>query len=170
MQRADQQLGGRVVTGNETRKGAVALRGVTEDDLEVFFEQQSDPDATAMAAFPARDRKAHWAHWHKILGDNSATTRAVIVDGQVAGNVGSWEQQGERHVGYWIGKSFWGMGVATSALSQFLEIETVRPLYAHVVQHNQGSIRVLQKCGFTLDRESEEADDGILELIMVLEE
>jgi RimJ/RimL family protein N-acetyltransferase len=155
------------VAGNETRKSNVALREVTEDDLEVFFEQQNDPEATAMAAFPARDRKDHFAHWHKVLGDNTLISRTVTVEGRVAGNVGSWEQEGERNVGYWIGKSFWGRGVATSALSQLLEIVPMRPLYGYVARHNQGSIRVLQKCGFTLDRENEE--HGILQLVMVLE-
>lgn len=40
----------------------VLLRDVTESDLPIFFEQQLDPDATAMAAFPSRDREAFMAH------------------------------------------------------------------------------------------------------------
>ena len=39
------------------------LRRVEPDDIAVFFEQQADPAAAAMAAFPARDRVAHDAHW-----------------------------------------------------------------------------------------------------------
>jgi RimJ/RimL family protein N-acetyltransferase len=38
--------------------------------------------------------------------------------------------------------------VATAALTEYLQLETVRPLYAHVAAHNAGSIRVLEKCGF----------------------
>jgi RimJ/RimL family protein N-acetyltransferase len=65
------------------------------------------------------------------------------------GNVVSWEHDGERDIGYWVGREHWGKGVATSALSAFLhELET-RPLRAHVAHHNVGSIRVLEKCGFT---------------------
>lgn len=154
----------------EERAGspAVVLRPVDDDDLEAFFEHQLDPEATRMAAFPARDREAHFAHWRKVAVDGTAITRTIVANGQVAGNVGSWELGGERFVGYWIGKSYWGRGVATSAVSQFLEMLSTRPIYAHVAQHNRGSIRVLEKCGFRLVGENQEED--VLELIFVLEE
>lgn len=131
----------------------VSLRDVRPSDLETFFEHQRDPDATRMAAFPARDRDAFMAHWKKIMGDASTIVRAVILEGEVAGNVVSWEQDGERKVGYWIGRAHWGQGVATAALSQFLGLVAIRPLLAHVAKHNVASIRVLQKCGFTISGE-----------------
>jgi RimJ/RimL family protein N-acetyltransferase len=102
-----------------------------------------------MAAFEARDRNAFMAHWAGILNDGSVTTRTAIVEGKVAGNVVSWDQDGRREVGYWIGREFWGRGIATSALSAFLGEVATRPLYAYVATHNVASIRVLQKCGFT---------------------
>jgi hypothetical protein len=40
----------------------VQLRDVREADLPVFFEHQLDPEATRMAAFPARDREPITAH------------------------------------------------------------------------------------------------------------
>ena len=46
----------------------VILREVIDADLEIFFEQQLDSEATEMAAFPARDRDAHMAHWNKNPG------------------------------------------------------------------------------------------------------
>src|SRR5438445_677873 len=79
----------------------------------------------------------------------SAVSR-VRVDREVAGNVLSWEQEGEREVGYWIDREHWGRGVATRALTVFLGQVPVRPLHAHVAKHNVGSIRVLQKCGFAI--------------------
>jgi len=100
-----------------------------------------------MALFPARDREAFDAHWRRILADPSVTVRTIDYDGAVAGNVGSWEQEGRQLVGYWIGREFWGRGIATSALSQ-LVAELGRPLYAWVARSNLGSIRVLEKCGF----------------------
>jgi RimJ/RimL family protein N-acetyltransferase len=75
----------------------------------------------------------------------------------VAGNIVTFEQDGEREVGYWIGREYWGKGIATEALSQFLDhIEVHRPLYAVVAKHNVGSIRVLKKCGFTTVGEEDE--------------
>jgi RimJ/RimL family protein N-acetyltransferase len=123
------------------------LRDVREDDLDVFFEQQREPEGVAMAVFPAREREAFDAHWRRVLADDSNVVRAIEVDGEVAGNIGSWEQDGRRLVGYWIGREFWGRGIATSALSE-LAAELGRPLHAWVASSNLGSIRVLEKCGF----------------------
>ena len=133
----------------------VLLRDVTESDLLIFFEQQLDPDATQMAAFPARDRDAFTAHWTKILGDETVTIKTILLDGRVAGNIVSFEQFGKPQVGYWLGKNYWGKGVATKALAAFLGQVKVRPLYAHVAKHNIASIRVLEKCGFTICGEDE---------------
>lgn len=128
----------------------VSLREVLEDDLELFFENQLDPDALRMTGFSSRDRDAHMAHWHRILADPSVTTAAVLFDGEVAGDIVSWDNDGERELGYWIGRSFWGRGIATSALKQFLEQFDGPPLHAHVTRRNAGSLRVLEKCGFVI--------------------
>jgi RimJ/RimL family protein N-acetyltransferase len=125
------------------------LRDVIQDDLPIFFEHQQDPEANRMAAFPAREWDAFMAHWRaNVLGDASNRKKTIVVDGSVAGNIVSWEQAGKRLVGYWIGRAYWGRGVATAALAEFLGHETTRPLYAYVAAHNAGSIRVLEKCGF----------------------
>jgi RimJ/RimL family protein N-acetyltransferase len=128
----------------------VRLRDVTETDLPIFFEHQLDPDAAQMAAFPPRERDAFMAHWAKILADATVGKQTILVDERVAGNIVSFEQSGEREVGYWLGRDYWGRGVATKALAAFLAQETARPLYAYVAKHNIGSQRVLEKCGFTI--------------------
>ena len=148
----------------------VRLRDIEPNDLPIFYEQQLDADATRMAPLPARDRAAFDAHWAtNILGNPAAVNRTILVDGQVAGN--SWPQDGARLVGYWIGKEYWGKGVATRALAAFLHLVTDRPLHAHVVRHNVGSIRVLEKCGFSLEREESVHEvDGrdVTEFVFVL--
>jgi len=128
---------------------AVLLRDVSEADLPIFFEHQLDPAATQMSAFPARDWTAFKAHWTRVLADESVTKKTILFDGQVAGNVVGFGSFGEREVGYWIGREYWGKGVATRALSEFLVQVKERPLYAHVAKHNIASMRVLEKCGFT---------------------
>jgi RimJ/RimL family protein N-acetyltransferase len=140
----------------------VTLRQVSVDDLPIFFEHQLDPAATSMADFPSREREPFMAHWTKILADETNRTMTILFDGQVAGNIVSWDQSGEREVGYWLGKGYWGKGIATQALSAFLAYEKTRPLYAHVARHNIASFRVLEKCGFTLF--SEDAEEFILKL------
>lgn len=149
----------------------IRLRNVEPDDLPIFYEHQLDEDATRMAAFPSRDRAAFDAHWAtNILGNPEAITQTILADGAVAGYIGSWRQDGVRLVGYWIGKELWGRGVATRALAAFLLHVTERPLHAHVAEHNAGSTRVLEKCGFRLERRESFENDGnvFTELVFVL--
>ena len=90
----------------------------------------------------------------------------------VAGNIGSWQDNGQQLLGYWLGREWWGRAVATQALALFVNEVSIRPLYAHVAVHNVGSIRVLDKSGFRRDRVQEAKasapDDGIEEFIFVL--
>ena len=143
------------------------LREVVEADLPVFYEYERDREAAAMAAFPPRDRDAFMARWAKTLADDSALTWAVVWDGAVAGNIGCWEDDGRRLVGYWIGREFWGRGLATQALAELLDVVDARPLHAYVVKSNVASIRVLEKCGFVKVGEHV-SDDGINELLLEL--
>jgi len=146
----------------------VLLRDVTTDDIAIFYEHQVDPEATRMAAFPAREREAFTTYWTKILRAESVTTKTIVFDGEVAGNIVSFEMDGQREVGYWIGKPYWGKGVATHTLAAFLGIVTARPLYAHVAKHNIGTLRVLEKCAFMICGEEripgEEVEEFILRL------
>jgi RimJ/RimL family protein N-acetyltransferase len=128
----------------------IYLRDVIDSDLDIFYEQQADPEANRMAAFPARERDAFMVHWAKNLANVGNTHRTIVADGQVAGNIVSYEMDGQREVGYWLGRAYWGKSIATEALAQFLRIVIERPLYAHVAKHNIGSQRVLEKCGFTI--------------------
>ena len=86
------------------------------------------------------------AHWNRILEDESVVKKTILLQGEVAGSVVSFVHAGEREVGYWTGREFWGRDVATRALAEFLRLEARRPLYANVARHNAASIRVLENC------------------------
>jgi len=143
------------------------LREVVEADLPVFYEHQRDPEAAAMAAFPSRERDVFMAHWAKTLANDSALTWTVVSDGEVAGNIGCWQADGLRLVGYWIGREFWGRGLATQALTELLEVVEARPLHAYVVKSNVASIRVLEKCGF-VEVGKDSGHGGVEELLLEL--
>jgi len=132
---------------------SIVLRDVMMSDLPIFFDQQLDPEANRMAAFTRKDpadRDAFMAYWAKILRDETITIQTILFDGQVAGSVLSYvDEDGQREVSYWIGRPYWGKGVATRGLLAFLDHIKVRPLYARVAQDNIGSLRVLEKCRFT---------------------
>jgi len=134
------------------------LRDVVNDDLSIFFENQLDHEANYMAAFTAKDptnQEAFTAHWHKILANETNIIRTIVFNEQVAGSVSSYEDEGRPEVTYWLGKEYWGKGIATRALKEFLASHnTIRPIYARVAKDNPGSRRVLEKCGFTVVGES----------------
>ena len=157
--------------------GDVLLREVREADLPIFFEQQLDPEANVMAAFVAEDptdREAFMAHWARILGDERNTTLTIVVDGQVAGHIASFEHFGKPSVSYWLGRDYWSRGVATRALAELLRRIPTRPLYARAAKDNHGSLRVLEKCGFTICGEdtgfANARSQEIEELILILRE
>jgi RimJ/RimL family protein N-acetyltransferase len=151
----------------------VQLRDVIEGDIPIFFQQQLDPEAAQMAAFASREKDAFMAHWNKIMADDSILIKTILFQGDVAGNIVCFEQLGEQEVGYWLGKEYWGNGIATRALDEFLRQIETRPLFAHVAKHNIASRRVLEKCGFTVSGQdkffSQILGEDIEEYILILD-
>lgn len=153
------------------------LRELRDEDLEVLFGQWADPVAAHMAAFTApdhMDRDAFERRWSRLRADETVMNRVIVVEGEVAGTIGSWGESGEREVTYWIGRSHWGKGIATCALEAFLTLDPSRPLHARIAHDNVASRRVLEKCGFraiATDRGFAEARSReIEEIVLRLEE
>jgi len=132
---------------NET----IQLRDVEAADLALIFEHQRDPVAVAMVDFRSRGAMAFAEHWAKLLADDTILKQTIVVDGEIAGHIGSWTSDGKRELGYWLDRAFWGRGIATAAITAYLRLEPIRPLHAVVAKHNAASLRVLQKCGFTAE-------------------
>jgi RimJ/RimL family protein N-acetyltransferase len=132
---------------------AFTLRDVADADLAVFFEHQREPEGVTMAAFTAKDpsdRAAFEAHWSKIRADRCIVNKTIVTEGRVAGHIAVFGPPDEREVTYWLGREFWGRGLASKALAAFLQIVEERPLYARAAKDNLASLRVLEKCGFGL--------------------
>ncbi|MGL6013884.1 MAG: GNAT family N-acetyltransferase [Shewanella oncorhynchi] len=149
---------------------SVSLRPIIESDLEAIFVHQSDPIANQLAQFPPRDREAFFKHWHQnILGQVNVLPRAIVVDGKFVGNIGHWQSDGQALIGYWIDREYWGKGIATQTLAQFLPLVSLRPLFSHVAKHNLASQRVLLRHGFVLtDQLMQECEDteALLEFVL----
>lgn len=126
------------------------MRDVEPADIPTLFQNECDPDAIAMAVVYPRSAEEFAAHWAKLLNDRSVVAKAILVDGTLVGYVSCFKLDGKDAVGYWIAKPYWGRGVATRALGLLLDEISVRPLHARVARHNVASIRVLQRCGFTI--------------------
>ena len=128
----------------------ILLRPVLDTDLPILFQQQLDPEAIAMSADPPRDWGPFMLHWEKIMKDKAVLIRIIVFKGKVAGHILGWKEGYERRVGYWLGRQYWGRGIASAALAEFLGQEKNRPLYSYVAINNIASRRVLEKCGFVM--------------------
>lgn len=129
----------------------IILRPVIEADLSILFQQQLDPEAVALSAYPSKDRGEFMRHWEGILRDKKVTARTIVYKEKVAGHIICWkESKYEQRIGYWIGREFWKRGIASAAVAEFLVIVRNRPLYAEVANRNLGSKRVLEKNEFKL--------------------
>ncbi len=144
----------------DEREVAVAIRPIEHGDLEVFFDQQLDPEANTIAAFTAADptdRAAFDNRWQRALSDNTITKRTILAADDVAGHVAVYKADDldGPEVTYWLGKRWWGQGIATRAVEQLLIEVPTRPLYGRCAKTNPASLRVLQKCGFKVVGEDE---------------
>ncbi|HEY3393588.1 MAG TPA: GNAT family N-acetyltransferase [Lacipirellulaceae bacterium] len=129
---------------------SIQLRNVTAADFPALFRNELDFESNQMAAVVPREAAAFEAHWVKVLGDPDVVAKAILVDGRFAGDIGCFKAGGEYMIGYRVAREYWGQGVATRALKLLLQLVPHRPLHARVATHNKGSIRVLEKCGFTI--------------------
>jgi len=74
----------------------ILLREVVEEDLPLFFQHQSDPEASRLAASSLLDRQAFAAHWARLRLDPTVVTRTIVLDGDAVGYVGSFTRARER--------------------------------------------------------------------------
>jgi RimJ/RimL family protein N-acetyltransferase len=138
------------------------VRTWQESDLEPLVRAANDP----AVARHLRDRFPHpYETAHGMAFLQSVARRpieslwAIALDGTVVGGIGlELGHDVERvsaEIGYWLGRPFWGRGVATAALRAvtefaFAEFELTR-IFALPFDSNPASIRVLEKAGYVLE-------------------
>lgn len=132
------------------RAPSIHLRAIQPADLDTLYEQQLDSESNRMAVVYPRPRIAFDAHWAMCLANPEVWARAIVADGELAGQISCFPMQGVRCVGYWIARDWWGRGVATRALAILLGEVAVRPIHARAARSNGASIRVLERCGFVV--------------------
>jgi ribosomal-protein-alanine N-acetyltransferase len=96
--------------------------------------------------------------WIGFAAKESPTLNfAICVEGHVVGGIGlvpgSDIHRVSAEVGYWLGESFWGRGIAACALRgltdyAFATFAELNRLFAYVDENHPASIRVLEKAGF----------------------
>ncbi|UTX50141.1 GNAT family N-acetyltransferase [Chryseobacterium sp. MA9] len=129
----------------------IQLRPTVVADLDILFEFQLDPEARYLAAFTSKDfanKEAYLAKFTRLLNDPTINNQTIMADNVIAGSIAKFIMEGDAEITYWIDKPFWGKGVATTALKDFLTLETTRPIFGRVAFDNFGSQKVLENCGF----------------------
>ena len=129
----------------------ITLSKTEKGDLNAFFQFQLDKEANYLAAFTSKDphdKSAYIEKYTKHLADPTINMRTIKANDEIVGSVAKFVIENEAEITYWIDKKFWGQGIATTALKEFLKIEQIRPIHARVAFDNFGSQKVLEKCDF----------------------
>ena len=129
----------------------ITLRKTFLPDLEFFFLFQLDEEANYLAAFTAKDptdKAAYLQKYSKLVNDPAINMQTILVGEIIAGSISKFEMEGRAEITYWIDKQFWGKGIGSKALTEFLNNETTRPIYGRVAFDNIGSQKVLTNCRF----------------------
>ena len=137
------------------RAEPVELRKVRAPDIDAFVTHQADSVAQSAAVFAAdADDRSLRLRWERILEAPAVQVRTIEVAGRVAGRVAGhvllWrdDEMPGPEISYWVGREYWGAGIATAAVRQFVDDLRERPLYGRAARTNVASVRVLEKCGF----------------------
>lgn len=133
------------------KNNIITLTKSVNDDLNNFFQFQLDKEANYLAAFTSKDphdKAAYIEKYTRHLMDPTINTQTIRVNDVIAGSIAKFVIENDAEITYWIDRKFWGMGIATTALNDFLKMEKNRPIYGRVAFDNYGSQKVLEKCGF----------------------
>lgn len=129
----------------------IKLRPTEISDLDTLFQFQLDKKGGYLAAFMPKDhtdKSAYIDKYLKLLNDPTVNNQTIIIDDTIVGSIAKFLMKGDTEITYWIDRKFWGQGIATNSLTEFLKIEQTRPIYGRVAFDNVGSQKVLEKCGF----------------------
>lgn len=136
------------------------LRGFRGTDAEAVAALAGHRDVAATTLtiphpYPGHEAES-WIQSHHqafVAGERISLAITRRKDGQLVGAI-ALSLDGEHRkaeLGYWIGRGFWGRGYATEAAAAVLhygfEVLELNRIYAHHMQENPASGRVLAKIG-----------------------
>ncbi len=137
------------------------LRLFAMDDaqrIQLLAGEEEVATMTSTIPYPYQDGMAEkWITMQRAWIDNkTAMTLAITLreTGKLIGAISvNSINNGEGELGFWIGKTYWGRGYCTEAVSVFSTYCRsqlhLRRVYARHLTRNPASGRVMQKCGFS---------------------
>jgi len=138
----------------------ISLRKFKDVDAPLLVEYLNHPQVTQYitAAIPT-PYTLEDAHWWIKHSKQSTLIKAITYQGQFIGCIsatpGQFEYSHSAEIGYWLGHAYWQQGLATQALTLFVEKlqqeGEFKRVYVSVVTDNNRSISVLKKNEFQLE-------------------
>ncbi len=144
----------------EIQLSLCVLRPCRQGDEADIVRQANNPNVARhlRERFPQPYTGKDAEAWIAIAAKESPTLNfAICVDEHVVGGIGlmpgSDIHRVSAEVGYWLGESYWGRGIAACALRgltdyAFATFADLNRLFAYVDEDHPPSIRVLEKSGF----------------------
>ena len=137
---------------DEIRTERLLLRRAVMSDLDAIHSALSDPQAMRYWSTPPHQSREESETWLRSMVDADPAKSddfCIELDGKVIGKLGCWELP---EIGYLIRPQFWGQGLASEALSAFLNrrrsIAIPDTLTADVDPRNAPSLALLKRNGF----------------------
>jgi len=140
------------------------LRALRLDDAPSLARHADDEEVwrNLFEGFPRPYTLADAQQWcsEGCREPQSGWVWGIDVDGGVVGCIAAAPQPGwlgcNAEVGYWVGRAFWGRGLASGALRlvsawAWRERPELTRLFAPIFSWNLASQRVAQKCGYVLE-------------------
>ena len=136
----------------------LTLRAPLIEDLTDLVALADNPKVTMMTAgLPIPYRQEHGRGFIERFSVKPGNRSYAMADhaGQFIGVIGLYFHDDKpTELGYWLGEPFWGQGYAPEAVAALLHAVrasgTMQQINARVLAENPASVRVLEKCGFTV--------------------
>ena len=144
----------------------ITLRAFKLSDARRVAELAGDAEIARWTAnIPHPYYESDAQQWiQRMAADSERFPFAVESDGDLVGCISFWPYRDQCvEVGYWIGRNYWGNGIASRALNIMIAEQLpgdITHIVAKTMAHNTGSQSVLVKCGFRFEAECDVIKKG----------
>ncbi len=151
-----------VMNGPEIKTKRLTLRPLLDSDAANISLFVGDPRVAmnlAVVPHPYPEGAAESYIGYVRAPETAETVWAIDKDGALIGVIGITPKEGRTgHIGYWLAPQLWGGGLMSEAMRAvvgYARGDGFKRLFASVHQGNEGSAKVLMKCGFSYTGEAE---------------
>ena len=146
----------------------IVFRYITELQLPEIVNMLHDPEVEKYLWFAPITLEAFREYAIPIIEGQKKSTEegkypysaifTITVDDEIIGNCGISQMQDAHNtslIGYQLKRSAWGKGIATSSLEFLIHYAKtylkLRKLFGDCMSENIGSVKVMEKCGFSYE-------------------